>query len=75
MYYYLNKINYGGWCEIDIVSPRDNRIKSINLVVKLVRMYEKLAKGLIEHVNIIDSNLKKYHFVDNMDLITNILFK
>lgn len=74
MYYYLKKINFSGWNEIDIVSPRDDREKSIKLVVKLVRKYEKLAEKLISKSKEIDSNLKEYRFADNMNLISDILF-
>lgn len=74
MYYYLKKINFGGWHEIDIVSPRDDREKSIKLAVKLARKYEKLAEKLIVHLKEIDANLKEYRFANNMNLITDILF-
>jgi len=75
MFYYLKKINYSGWHEIDITSPRDDRIKSMNLVVKMVRKYEELAEILIEHSEFIDDNLKSYSFAGNMELIANNIFK
>ncbi len=74
-YYYLNKTNYDGWCAIDIIAPRDDRVKSLALGVKLMWKYQKLAQKLMEHEKEIDENLKGYKFVDNMDLITDVLFK
>lgn len=73
-YYYLNKTKYDGWCAIDIISPRDDRAKSLALGVKLMWKYQKLAQKLLKHENEIDKNLKNYHFVDNMDLISDLLF-
>lgn len=75
MYYYLKKYNFTDWHEIDIVSPRDDRVKSINLVVKFTRMYEKLAERLLNKSSEIENNLKGYRFADNMDLITELIFK
>jgi len=74
LYYYLKKLGYNGWHEIDIVSPRDDRIKSINLVVKLARKYEKLAERLMLHSKEIEKNLRGYRFSDNMDLISDLVF-
>jgi xylose isomerase len=74
MYYYLKKINFEGWHEIDIVSPRDDREKSVKLVVKLARTYERLAEKLLVYSKEIDANLESYKFADNLDLITGILF-
>lgn len=74
MYYYLKKVNFPGWHEIDLTSPRDDRIKSLNLAVKLVRKYEQMAEKLIEYSDEIDNNLEGYHFADNIDLITDLLF-
>ncbi|MHB1376380.1 MAG: sugar phosphate isomerase/epimerase family protein [Candidatus Humimicrobiaceae bacterium] len=73
-YYYLNKTNYNGWCAIDIIAPRDDRAKSLALGVKLMLKYQEMAQKLLKHENEIDSNLKGYHFVDNIDLISDILF-
>jgi len=75
LYYYLKKYNFNGWHEIDIVSPRDDRTKSIDLGVKLTRMYEKLAERLLEKSSEIEENLKNYRFTDNMNLITELIFK
>ena len=74
MFYYLKKINFSGWNEIDITSPREDRKKSMKLVVKMVRKYEELAEKLIMHSKEIDLNLKNYRFTDNMNLIIDILF-
>jgi sugar phosphate isomerase/epimerase len=74
MYYYLKKIGYDGWHEIDIVSSRDDRAKSMKLVVKLARKYEELSEKLLCHSETIDKNLCGYCFADNMDLISNIIF-
>ena len=74
MYYYLKKIGYQGWHEIDIVSSRDDRAKSMKLVVKLARKYEELAEKLLNHSETIEKNLSGYSFADNMSLITEIIF-
>jgi xylose isomerase len=74
LYYYLKRIGYQGWHEIDITSPRDDRIKSANLVVKMARLYERLAEKLLPKAGEIEQNLKGYRFADNMELITGLLF-
>jgi len=74
-YYYLNKTNYNGWCAIDIIAPRDDRVKSLALGVKLAWKYQDLALKLLKHEKEIDSNLKGYRFADNMDLISDLIFK
>jgi len=73
-YYYLNKTKYEGWCAIDIISPRDDRVKSLALGLKLVWKYQELALKLLKHEKEIDTNLKGYRFADNMDLITDLIF-
>ena len=73
-YYYLNKTRYEGWCAIDIISPRDDRVKSLALGVKLMWKYQELALKLLKHEKEIDANLKGYRFADNMDLITDLIF-
>ncbi|MBU4293043.1 MAG: sugar phosphate isomerase/epimerase [Actinobacteria bacterium] len=73
-YYYLNKTKYEGWCAIDIIAPRDDRIKSMSLGVKLMWKYQELALKLLKHEKEIDANLKGYRFADNMDLITDLIF-
>lgn len=73
-YYYLNKTNYEGWCAIDIIAPRDDRAKSLALGVKLMWKYQEMVEKLLKHEKEIDENLKGYHFVDNMDLISDLLF-
>lgn len=73
-FYYLNKTDFEGWSSIDIIVPRDDRAKSLALGVKMIWKYRKLADKLIEHEKEIDNNLENYHFADNMDLITEMLF-
>lgn len=73
-YYYLNKTKYEGWCAIDIISPRDDRVKSLALGVKLMWKYQELALKLLKHEKEIDANLRGYRFADNMDLITDLIF-
>jgi xylose isomerase len=74
LFYYLKRLEYPGWLEIDITSGREDRIKSANLVVKLARKYEDLAERLLPKSEEIESNLKSYRFADNMDLISDLLF-
>lgn len=73
-YYYLNKTKYNGWCAIDIIAPRDDRAKSLALGVKLMWKYQDLALKLLKHEKEIDANLKGYKFIDNMDLISDLIF-
>lgn len=73
-FYYLNQTDYEGWSSIDIISARDDRARSLNLGVKLVWKYKKMADELIKHSDEIDQNLNGYHFAENMDLLTDILF-
>jgi hypothetical protein len=74
LYYYLKKISFQGWHEIDIVVPRDDRIKSLNLVVNMARKYEYLAGELLKYSKVIDENLRSYNFADNMELIKDAIF-
>lgn len=74
-FYFLNKTNYRGWATLDIISPRDDRIKSLQLAVKLIHKYKEIADKLNVHSQKIDKNLKEYRFADNMNLIMDILFK
>lgn len=74
-YYYLNKTDYDSWQTIDIIAGRDDREKTLALAVKMTRLLKELADKLTMNEKEIDSNLKGYHFADNMDLITGILFK
>lgn len=75
MYYYLNKYKFEGWNEIDIIAPRDDRIKSFQLAVKMTLKYDMLAKKLLTFQKEIEDNLKEYRFADNMNLITDLIFK
>ena len=73
-YYYLNKTNYNGWCASDIIAPRDDREKSLALGIKLMLKYQEITQKLLKHEKEIDANLKGYHFVDNIDLISDLIF-
>lgn len=73
-FYWLAKIDYKGWMHTDFVSPRDDRMKMFRLAVKTIREFEEMASRLTEHSDIIDKNLKDHNFVDNMDLVKNIIF-
>ena len=74
LFYWLGKIDYDGWFNIDTVCPRNDRGKMLQLAVNLVKDYERLANKLLEHSDYIDNNLKKNNFVDNMGLIRQIIF-
>ena len=73
-FYWLSKTNYEGWLNIDTVSARDDRAKMLELAVKLIKDYERLANKLSEHSDIIDENLVNHNFVDNMMLIRKVIF-
>ena len=72
-FYYLNKTDYEGWSAVDIIASRDDRGKSLELAVKLTWKFKELADKLTEHAEEIDKNLKGCRFVDNMNLITDLL--
>ena len=74
LYYFLNKTDYDGWNEIDIVSPRHDRLESLKLAVKMTLKIKALADKLSEHADEIDANLEGYRFTDNMNLIMDVLF-
>jgi len=73
-FYYLNKTDFEGWSSIDIIAAREDRVKSLELGVKLVWKYKALADKLSEKADVIDENMQGYDFADNMNLITEILF-
>ncbi len=73
-FYYLNKTDYDSWSTIDIISARDDRGKTLTLAVKMTKLFKKLADKLMKYKDEIEKNLKGYHFADNMELITEILF-
>lgn len=74
LYYFLNKTDYAGWNEIDVVSPRHDRVETLKLAVKMIRDIKSLADRLTEHSDDIDANMAEYRFTDNMKLIMDILF-
>jgi xylose isomerase len=74
-FYYLNKTNYEGWCAIDIIAPRDDRKKSLELGVKLMWKLQRMAQKLLEHEKEIQENLRGYRFTDNMNLVSELVFK
>ncbi len=74
-FYYLNRTDYEGWSSIDTIVPRDDRAKSLEMGVKLIWKYKKMADNLSKHAEEINGNLKGYRFADNMELITDLVFK
>ena len=74
-YYYLNKTDYEGWQAIDIISPRDDRVKSLQLGISLTHKFKEMADRLTEHADEIDGNLEAYRFADNMELIRKLILK
>jgi sugar phosphate isomerase/epimerase len=75
MFYWLARFNYKGWLSIDTFSPRNDPGKMLKLAVRFIRDYEDMAYRLLEHSKVIDLNLKKNNFVDNMDLVRSIIFE
>ncbi len=73
-FYYLNKTNYESWSTIDIISARDDRVKTLELAVRMTWKYKELADKLMKNEKEIDKNLEGYHFADNMNLIIDLLF-
>ena len=74
-FYYLNRTDYEGWCSIDTIVPRDDRAKSLAMGVKLIWRYKRMADILAKHSKEIEANLQGYRFADNVELITELLFK
>lgn len=74
-FYFLNKTDFDGWSSIDIITPREDRQKALELGVKLIWKYKQMADRLKEKEEIIDENLKKYRFADNMELISELILK
>jgi xylose isomerase len=72
-YYYLNRTDWTGWNEIETFLPRGDRVKCADLTVKMVQKSKEMADRLFEKRDIIDKNLKGYRFIENMDLITELL--
>lgn len=75
LFYYLNKTDFSGYLDIYIESPRDDRVKSLELAVNLTLKFKKLADKLTKHSEIIDANLKNYKFANNFELISDLVFK
>jgi hypothetical protein len=46
----------------------------MQLAVKFVKDYEKIANILLEHENEIDENLRNHNYVDNMLMIRELIF-
>jgi xylose isomerase len=74
MFYWLGKSGFGGWLNIDTVTPRNDRAKMLKLAVKFVKDYERMANILLEHETEVDSNLKNHNYVDNMLFIRELIF-
>ena len=72
-FYHLNKVNFNGWFEIEYGAPKEDRIKSLELAVKMIKKYNELAMKISENSIEIDNNLKDYRYHANMDLISNIV--
>ena len=73
-FYYLVKSDYEGTIELDYQTPREEQKKSLNLAVKMVYKYKEMAEKLLKHEKEIEKNLLGYHFTDNMELITDLIF-
>jgi xylose isomerase len=75
LFYYLNKTDFNGYCDLHLESLLDDRVKSLALSAKLTLKLKTLADKLTEHSDEIDSNLNNYRFVENIELINKIIFK
>ncbi|MGM0365912.1 MAG: sugar phosphate isomerase/epimerase family protein [Actinomycetota bacterium] len=74
-FYFLNKTDFEGWSAIDIIAAREDRADALKLGVDLIWKLKDLADRLSEKSDIIDSNLKGYKFIDNMQLIKDLVLK
>jgi len=75
LFYYLNKTDFNGYCDLYLESPRDDRVKSLTLSARLALKFKELADTLTENSDEIDSNLNNYRFVENVELISELVFK
>lgn len=73
-FYYLNQTDFEGWSSVDIISAREDREKALRLGVSLIWTYQHLAERLLEHSQQIEDHLQGYHFTENMELMTQLLF-
>ena len=74
MFYYLLQTDYEGWCSIDIITPRDDREKTLQLAARMTGMYYRMAEKLLARGDEFKGNMQSYAFTENMDLICEILF-
>lgn len=74
MFYYLIQTDFNGWCSIDVIAARDDRAKALQVGTKIVYVYKKLAEKLLEHKAELEENMRGYRFVNNLDLLLDILF-
>ncbi|MHB1347605.1 MAG: sugar phosphate isomerase/epimerase family protein [Candidatus Humimicrobiaceae bacterium] len=74
-FYSLHKTDFNGWATIDMISSRGDRIKALQLAAKMVLKYDYFAKKLLEHRSEIEKNLDEYNFSENMDIISDLIFK
>ncbi|MCL5073593.1 MAG: sugar phosphate isomerase/epimerase [Actinobacteria bacterium] len=73
-FYYLNKTDYDGWLTIDVVSPRDDPKRTLEISVKLIDDYLKISRKLVEHEKEISFNLSSQNFIENLEIIRKVLF-
>ncbi|MCL2741013.1 MAG: sugar phosphate isomerase/epimerase [Oscillospiraceae bacterium] len=69
MFYYLLQTEYGGWCSIDVILPRDDRVKALGLSYRMIARYKRMAERLLESKAELLANMEGYRFADNADLI------
>lgn len=73
-YYHLRKTDYSGWNEIETVLRRNDREKGMHLAVKMIRNLYGLAGKLLEKREEIEGNLEDYWFIENMEIISELIF-
>jgi xylose isomerase len=74
-FYYLNQTEFEGWCSIDTIVPRDDRAQSLKMGVELIWRYKRMTDELAKHSKQIDNNLQGHRFADNIELISDLIFK
>jgi xylose isomerase len=74
-FYYLNQTEFEGWCSIDTIVPRDDRAQSLKMGVELIWRYKRMTDELAKHSKQIDNDLQGHRFADNIELISDLIFK
>ena len=74
-FYFLSKTKFDGFLNVDVLSPRIEREKTLQLAIDIVWKFKEMVDKLNKYSKEIEYNLKNYSFTDNYRLISEIIFK